>query len=324
MLDVTHGLPPDTLAALADLERRTVEADGGRLKLEWGTLRERGERATARAASAARVGGAGGAGGAGGDDVGAEVLWWDADRLVGFAGLYAFGAGGLEIAGMVDPDARRRGVATALLDAALPLGRDLGHPTALLVTPRDSPGGAAFARGRGAVLEHSEHALALAGDPTDGPADPRVAVRAAGLADVPELTRLLTVAFGWPPGDVEERLSAGSTQTLVIELGGPGPTGSDGPGAPAGDPAGGVPVGTLRVDRHGETAGVYGFAVDPASQGRGIGRDALRRVCRELRSEGVRRVTLEVAVDNEHALGLYTSLGFTRVTTEDYWVLPTG
>lgn len=317
MLDVTHGLSPDTLGALADLERRTVEADGGRLKLEWGVLRERGDRAAARA-------GSGGADGTGGDDVGAEVLWWEADRLVGFAGLYAFGAGGLEIAGMVDPDARRRGIATALLDAALPLGRGLGYPTALLVTPRDSPGGAGFARGRGAVLEHSEHALALAGDPADGPADPRVTVRAAGTADVPELTRLLTVAFGWPPGDVEERLSTGSTQTLVISVVRPGPTGSHGPGAAVGGPAGAAPVGTLRVDRHGETAGVYGFAVDPAWQGRGIGRDALRRVCRQLRSEGVRRVTLEVAVDNEHALGLYTSLGFDRVTTEDYWVLPTG
>ncbi len=323
MLDVTHGLSPDTLGALADLERRTVEADGGRLKLEWGVLRERGDRAAARAGS----GGAGsgdtdGTSGAEGD-VGAEVLWWDADRLVGFAGLYAFGAGGLEIAGMVDPDARRRGIATALLDTALPLGRDLGYATALLVTPRDSPGGAGFARGRGAVLEHSEHALALAGDPADGPADPRVTVRAAGTADVPELTRLLTVAFGWPPGDVEERLSTGSTRTLVITLdrSGSGPDSASGSDA---GPAGAVPVGTLRVTRDGDTGGVYGFAVDPAWQGRGIGRDALRRVCRQLRSEGVRRVTLEVAVDNEHALGLYTSLGFARVTTEDYWVLPTG
>jgi len=30
---------------------------------------------------------------------------------------------------------------------------------------------------------------------------------------------------------------------------------------------------------------------------------------------------LEVAVENEHALGLYTSLGFTRVTTEDYYAV---
>ena len=69
-------------------------------------------------------------------------------------------------------------------------------------------------------------------------------------------------------------------------------------------------------------AGIYGFAIDPLWQGRGIGRDVLRRVCRQLREEGIRRIGLEVAVDNDHAVGLYTSLGFTLVTTEDYYALP--
>jgi ribosomal protein S18 acetylase RimI-like enzyme len=33
-------------------------------------------------------------------------------------------------------------------------------------------------------------------------------------------------------------------------------------------------------------------------------------------------VHLEVAVDNDHALGLYTSLGFAPISTEDYYTLP--
>jgi len=33
-------------------------------------------------------------------------------------------------------------------------------------------------------------------------------------------------------------------------------------------------------------------------------------------------IRLEVAVENDRALGLYTSLGFARVATEDYWRLP--
>lgn len=47
----------------------------------------------------------------------------------------------------------------------------------------------------------------------------------------------------------------------------------------------------------------------------------LRRVCRQLRVEGARRIGLEVAVDNDRALGLYTSIGFTEATTEDYYAL---
>ena len=77
----------------------------------------------------------------------------------------------------------------------------------------------------------------------------------------------------------------------------------------------------LTRDLHG--GGIYGFAIDPAWQGRGIGSDVLRRICRLLMDEGARQVGLEVAVDNDRALGLYTSTGFTEVTTEDYYALPT-
>ena len=103
-----------------------------------------------------------------------DILWWDGDWLLGFLGLYAFGSPTLELAGMVDPAARRCGVATALLDAALPLCRDRAYRQVLLVTSRASSAGRSFALSRGAVLEHSEHALALLEAPTDGPASPNV------------------------------------------------------------------------------------------------------------------------------------------------------
>jgi ribosomal protein S18 acetylase RimI-like enzyme len=278
MVQLARGLSDDDLQAVAELERRTVAADGGRLKLEWGVLRARA-----------------------GQDV-EDFLWWEDERLLGFLGLYAFGAPTVEIAGMVDPGARRRGIATALLDRALPICRDRGYGQALLVTPRESVGGRELALSRGAALEHSEYALVLLGPPTDGPSDPRIAVRTATPADVPELSHLLATAFGGPLPGFLDRLVSDSERTLVIEFEG-------------------STVGTLRVAYERDPCGVYGFAVDPAWQRRGIGRDALRKVCRRLRDQGVTSIGLEVAVDNEHALGLYTSLGFTRTTTEDYYAL---
>lgn len=289
VLRPVRGLSPRDLRALSDLERRTVEVDGGRLKLEWGVLRSRAGRQVE------------------------DLLWWDGERLVGFLGMYSFGGPPtVELAGMVDPSARRAHIATALVEAALPLLRERGFTEILLVTPRDSVGGSAFARSRRAVLDHSEHALVLQGPPADGPADPRISLRTATSADLPEVSRLLAAGFGWAPADSAERLAAVDERTLVAELDG-------------------AVVATLRRTLDDRTAddgagggsggGVYGFAVDPALQGRGIGRDILRRVCRQLRAEGAARVGLEVAVDNEHALGLYTSLGFTRVTTEDYYAV---
>ena len=280
MLTFARGLTPVDLRAIAELEARTVEVDGGRLKLEWGVLNARAGR-----------------------DV-EDILWWDDDQLLGFLGLYAFAPPTAELAGMVHPDARRCGIATALLDAALPLCRERGYRQALLVTPRESSPGRSFALSRGAVLEHSEHALVLLNAPSDGPADPAITVRTATEADAAEVSRLLTTAFGTPSSRVLDLPAATeSSSTLVVELAGSA-------------------VGTLRLTRESdEAAGIYGFAVDPRWQGRGIGRDVLRRLCHQLRDEGVHRIGLEVAVDNDHAMGLYTSLGFTPVTTEDYYAL---
>jgi ribosomal protein S18 acetylase RimI-like enzyme len=279
MLELVSGLSTHALRELADLERRTVEADGGRLKLEWGELTTRSS------------------------DVVSDLLWWDGERLLGFLGLYDFGAPTVELAGMVDPAARRRGIATALLDAALPILHDRAFQKVLLVTPRASVGGRAFALSRGAVLEHSEYALVLNGPPTGGASDPQVTLRPATVRDASEASRLLAAAFGEPPSDVIALLTAPSERNLMIDYAG-------------------SPVGTLRLIRDGNATGVYGFAIDPAWQGRGIGRDVLRRVCEQARADGARQVRLEVAVDNERALGLYTSIGFTQVTTEDYYALP--
>jgi ribosomal protein S18 acetylase RimI-like enzyme len=279
MLELARGLSARDLRALAELEVRAVAADGGRLKLEWGVLRARA-----------------------GEDV-EDFLWWEADRLLGFLGLYAFGGPTVEIACVVDPSARLRGIATALFDAALPVCRARGYEQALLITPRGSVAGREFALHRKAVLEHSEHALVLLDAPTDGPTDPRIELRTAVPADASAVSRLLGGAFGGPPSDLLDRSADHSTRTLVVGLDG-------------------SVVGTVRLTRDRDSAGVYGFAVDPAWQGRGIGRDVLRRVCRQLRDQGVRRIGLEVAVENDHALGLYTSLGFTQMTTEDYYALP--
>jgi ribosomal protein S18 acetylase RimI-like enzyme len=279
VLEQAAGLSSRVLQAIAELERRVIEADGGRLKLEWGRLRRRrGDRVE-------------------------DLLWWEGDRLLGFLGFYGFGFS-LELAGMVAPDARRRGIGTALLDAALPLCRGLGVREALLIVPGPSVAGKRLALRRGAVLHHSEHALVLSDDPTSGPHEPALLLRPATAADLPLISRVLEEAFGGPaPDDLAGLVDSPHDRTVLVEVSGSA-------------------VGTLRLVRDGEDAGIYGFAIDPSRQGRGIGREALSRACEQLRAEGARRIGLEVAVENDRALGLYTSVGFTPVITEDYFALP--
>jgi ribosomal protein S18 acetylase RimI-like enzyme len=279
VLELAAGLSARALQAIAGLEQAVLEADGGRLKLEWGTLRRRrGDRVE-------------------------DVLWWAGDRLLGFLGIYGFESSP-ELAGMVAPDARRRGIATALLDAVMPMCRERSDRQPLLIVPRPSVAGEHLARRRGGVLDHSEHALVLFGDPILGSDQPELDLRPATGADLPLVARLLEAGFGTPePDGLADRLDSPSERTVIVDVGG-------------------SPVGTLRLTRDGDDARVYGFVIDPAVQGRGIGRAALRRACQQLRAEGASRIGLEVDVENDRALGLYTSVGFTPVITEDYFALP--
>jgi ribosomal protein S18 acetylase RimI-like enzyme len=281
VIERVRGLSAGQLEGVAALEDRVVAADGGRLKLEWGVLRRRSGREVE------------------------DLLWCDGPRVIGYLGLYGFAPPTVEIAGMVDPLARRRGVFSSLLDAAVPLCLARGYTTALLIVPRVSAAGRALALNRGAMLHHSEHALVLKGAPSEGPKDTRVTLRRATAADAPELERLLLRAFAAPGPDLLDVLAEPRSQMLVAVREG-------------------VPVGTLRVDRDDQTASIYGFAIDPAWQGQGIGRDVLRRTCQTLFGDGLRQIRLEVSVDNDHALGLYTSLGFVQVATEDYFSLELG
>ncbi len=277
-LEFVGALSESDLDELADLERRALSVDGGRLKLEWGTL---------RSAFAGDL---------------PHALARDGDgRLVGFLGSYAFGADTVELAGCVDPAVRRRGIGAALLEAVL--GRCEGRPEVLLVVPRDSAGGAALARSRGGRLSHSEHSLVLHGPPADGPGDPGLVLRAAAAEDVKAVARLLAAGFGGSADELTERAAKRLPTTLIATRAG-------------------VAIAVLRAELDGQEGGVYGFTVDPALRGRGIGRDVLRRTCRLLLDRGAERIGLEVATDNDAALGLYLSLGFTPVTVEDYWSVP--
>lgn len=267
----SYGLDEEQRRAIAALEARCRDADGGRLKLEWAALEER---------RAGEVN---------------DLLAWDADQLVGFCGRYRFGDSTPEVTGMVDPAHRGRGIGGELLDAMVQLCADWNDRRFLLVTARSSVAARRLAERRGARFEHAEHALVLTQLKGDAPADPDLSIReAASAADHEAVRRLRTVGFGYDSGQDRE-------PTLVAERDG-------------------RVIATMRVTLDADGGrGIYGFVVDPALQGRGIGRDILRRVCRDALAAGAPSVHLEVMVDNDRALGLYTSTGFELQTTEDYY-----
>lgn len=73
--------------------------------------------------------------------------------------------------------------------------------------------------------------------------------------------------------------------------------------------------------RGSQVARLYSLATAPAARGRGVGRTLLAEVVAEARRRGRERLRLEVRTDNETALQLYRSAGFTAVgELPDYYV----
>ena len=279
------GLRPEELHEIETLAGACVAVDGGRLKLEWGTLRSRPA-----------------------DQVN-DFLWIGEHGLVGFLGVYGFRPDQVEVCGMVHPSARRQGIFSALFAAAVAEMAGRGVRQALLVVDRTYEAGAAFARSVGGSVEHSEHRMVLSRSPAAVTPDPLITVREAGIEDGPFIISCISEAFDLPAEQLEsadlETLMRRFTGTLVIERAG-------------------ELVGTVRVDRDGDGAGIYGFAVTPAFQGRGIGRRVLSGLAGDLSDEGVPNVHLEVSCTNDAALHLYQSCGFDVVGTEDYYAVAVG
>lgn len=75
----------------------------------------------------------------------------------------------------------------------------------------------------------------------------------------------------------------------------------------------GIPLGFILARTLGEEAEILTFAVCPSSQRKGIGRCLLNKLKAYLKSAGCAKIFLEVAVDNEAAIALYTTEGFVTV-----------
>ncbi len=235
-----------------------------------------------------------------------HVLARDATgALVGYAQGRPAGAGETSAAELVvAPDARRRGVGTALLRA---LPRD-----ARIWSHSDSPAAASFAAAHGLRAVRSLLKLERplqGGSPWPPPAVPETyAVRSFELGrDETEWLRVNAAAFAHHPeqGALERTdLDARAGQPwfdpsgfiLVVERD---------------DPDRIVAFHWTKVDPPGGTVGeVYVVGVAPGHQRQGLGRTVTILGLDHLRARGLERVVLYVDEDNVAAVRTYRALGF--------------
>src|SRR5436190_974178 len=84
----------------------------------------------------------------------------------------------------------------------------------------------------------------------------------------------------------------------------------------------GEPVGLANLGLRGEDAWIGGVGVVSAARRTGVGEALMRGLHEQARERGVRRVWLEVIVENSGALALYEKLGYRTVRDVEVWSLP--
>jgi ribosomal protein S18 acetylase RimI-like enzyme len=230
-----------------------------------------------------------------------DFFHYEDGKLVGFLGSYGFG-NKAELCGMVHPDYRRKGIFSRLLGVGLEAAKIQNFKTILLNAPSQSVSAKGFLTTVPCTYSFAEYQMKW--QETNLNEDPSVTLRPSYSAeDMEAEIQLEVTAFGFNEKEAREYnrvlRKTSSDQHLIIE-------------------ADGKTAGKIRVAESNGEAWIYGFAVFPELQGKGIGRKALSKVVLMERQKGL-PVFLEVEAENAHALKLYESCGFKSYHSQDYY-----
>jgi ribosomal protein S18 acetylase RimI-like enzyme len=286
-------LSEEEIAAIRALALRCEQAEQLHMRIDWTMLQHRT-----------------------GDQTN-DFLYYSNDRLVGYLAVDDRGGAENEITGMVDPEQRRRGIFSLLLDAAFEECRKRGVLYMILICEHSSLSGQAFLRARDATYSEAEHEMLLTESKVYTGGDDRVLVRPARHDEVDKLVQVQVESF--EQGEersrqhllkhIQEHMQEPDLSTYYIGVFGEPEVGCE------------EAIGSCRADMLEGIVGIYAFGVRPEYQGRGYGRQILQTVIQDLHEKGYPRIMLDVNVENARALHLYRSSGFTIRTTYDYYII---
>jgi mycothiol synthase len=203
----------------------------------------------------------------------------------------------------VAPDARRRGEGRDLVEAAL--AQAPGDVTAW--SHADHPGARALAHAFGFEATRALWVMSRAAGHVDVPSVEGVAIRGYRESDAAEVLRVNAAAFAHHPE--QGSMDAANLAERMAE------PWFDPVGLLVADTGSGLLAFHWTKQHDSELGEVYVVAVDPAAQGRGLGRAVTAAGLSYLAERGVRRIILYVESDNEPAIATYSRLGFAHTST---------
>ncbi len=234
-----------------------------------------------------------------------DFLYYEDGILVGYLSVESWGTKAREATGMVHPHYRRKGIFSALLNAAKEGYQQRGVKKLILVCEHTSQSGLAFVNAIGAQHEYSEHEMVLGTFREKRIFHDGLHMRQANMGDLDTIVSILAADSGnvesvkqW----IRQCLAEPTWRFYLATLDG-------------------KPLGCLRLDDMGDQVGIYAFEVRLGYRGLGYGRQMLEEAIRTIRAGTQKRIMLDVETDNTNAIGLYLSCGFEIKTTYGYYGL---
>ncbi|MED4016970.1 MULTISPECIES: GNAT family N-acetyltransferase [Sutcliffiella] len=236
------------------------------------------------------------------------IMAYDRTELVGFVGLYTFvDVTKVEIAGMVAPAYRRKGIFSTLLEKALTVCAERKVDEILFVCPEKSVEAKGLMKKLGAVYSFSEYTMEY-DDSYNKKQLESLRLEKATSSDVPTITQLLLDGFGFgeDPKQVEPLLTRNITQdgyeVYIVKK----------------DEK---VFATLTISNEGTSMYISAFTVSFEERGKGYGKKILQAAVELIRKKDQSKpIRLDVDVSNENALSLYEGVGFRTISGYDYYL----
>lgn len=231
---------------------------------------------------------------------GEDFFHYEGRKLVGYLAIYDFG-GKIELCGMIHPNYRRQGIFTKLVEKGIQKAKKRDPRAILLNAPAESQTAKMFLATLPCRFDMAEYQMKW--QETELTDYEGVTLRRSIEEDRALEIQLDVQCFGflqYEAASYYKRLKEEGLNTLVVVYE---------------EQA----VGKIRVEESDGEAWIYGFAITPAFQGKGIGSKVLKQVILEQQKKG-NHIYLEVEATNPGALKLYESCGFRSYHQQDYYL----
>ena len=234
----------------------------------------------------------------------ANLLCYEQQQLIAFLSVYFFYDEAVEVALIVNPCNRRKGVAKQLIQTIIPLVEYHNYQNLIFTSP--SHLNDQWLLSKGFAYLHSEYYMERDDLNPILDTNQNLKFREATLNDIPVLCAIDEVCFPANQSQSIERfqyLIDGREYQLILAL------------------KNNQPIGKAHIRWQKDGATLSDIAILPAYQGKGLGTSLIAHCINLALSEGKPHLNLDVETHNLRALNLYTQLGFFIQNASDYWTI---